>query len=213
MAVAKHQGDDDRDAEPGPEDRAHTEGLARRPRRQGGGHFRMTRDRHLRVVAAPGEHDLAHGERHNQGVQPDNADEDPVREPHEHSRSKASRYREPQAVVRSATDPGDQIASEGDHTGGREVDPAMHDYEHLPKRRDGKDGRVGEDVRPRCVAESRRRFDRGDDRERSGGQPNGKKARGEESIRRQSSSGRTRRRSDSGRRWRAVRVHSAILSR
>ena len=125
-----------------PEDAADSERLRGRPVRQPCRNVRPVRDDVARVLAAPREDDLPHRQRDDQRVEPQQADEDAVDEPHEHADAESGEDRDGKVVVRAGPDPGDQVSGCRDDAGRRQVDAALNDDEHLAERRDGENGRV-----------------------------------------------------------------------
>ena len=88
-------------------------------------------------MEAPREHDLPHRQRHDQGIQPQDPDEDAVREPHSGTEPDAGEEPEGELVVGADADADDEVAPERDHARCGQVDAGVHDHEHLPECRQG----------------------------------------------------------------------------
>ena len=99
------------------------------------------------VPERPREDDLPDGERHDQRIQPQNPDQDPVDEadPRPEADAREDSKREP--VTRHHAHADEEVPAEGDDARRREVDARVHDHEHLPERRDGENRHVRQDVR------------------------------------------------------------------
>jgi hypothetical protein len=74
-------------------------------------------------------------------------------------------------VVGAGPDADDDVSAEEHHARNREVDPGVHDHEHLSQRGDSEDRHVGEDKRPRRALECVRRDDPSHDDECRGRDP------------------------------------------
>src|SRR5207237_10021641 len=105
---------------------------------------------------------------------------------------------------------GDEVSAEGDDTGRRQVDAAVHDDEHLADRGEREHGRRRQDERPRRASESVGRDDRGYDDESAGSKPDGQKPGGEDRVGDEPSAGAARETSNGRRRSRAGRGHETL---
>jgi hypothetical protein len=133
-------------------------------------------------TATLGEDDLPDRERHDQRVQPQDPDEDPVDQSDEDAEAEAGEDRDPEAAVVVVADADDQVAAEEHHPRGREIDARVHDHQHLAERRNGEHGHVRQDEGPRRALQRLRRDDLRHQEEHSGREPDRQEARSDQCV-------------------------------
>ncbi len=151
------------------------ERLGQRPGLQPGRHRRLERDL-AGIARSEGQDDPSHGERDDERVQPEDPDQDAVREPDDQTQAEAGENREPEPLVGVLRDAQDEVAAEEYHGRDREVDAGLHDHEHRAERRDRENRHHRKDERPGRALQRRGSDDRRDDHEGDRGEPDREEA-------------------------------------
>jgi len=178
--VANEQRDHERDRRAGPEDGTDVQWAFLREVGQARRYLGL---REAVCVPQPfGCDDVPDREGHDQWVQLQDPDEDPIDESDEHADTEAGEDRDPEAAVRMVADADDQVPAEEHDARSREVDARMHDDQHLAERRDREHRHVREHEGPGGVLQRRGGDDRGDQQERRGRDPDGDEARSDQGV-------------------------------